>query len=391
MFGSWSDGESKTHTITAPAFSKIYTAKFTTKHSLTTSVNLTEGGKVSPSGTFWYKDGANVSVTATPHFGYRFIGWSGDYSDSKKSITLDMNGPKNVMANFEVIPEEISIPTKPNGISKGYTGTSYTFLTSSSSNLHHSSEYQYDWGDGSLSDWRSNKQSHIWTIDGTYQIKVKARCATHTSLESTWSDMCTVTINSKPFIHITSPLRGESWMVGAPHTINWDSGYLTNGTLYLFYWYDGKWHSIDSFQTPGTSPNSYPWTVPDIHDPLTSSPKPKGDIQSIRIWIGNWVDDRWECWDTNDPNFRILDDGWLFTISKGDKGGATLWFDDLSFDGYGVSYNFETFSIQGNYEVDVQGLMSGIFTINNLEGEWKSHGKSEWECDGDNVGIEGFE
>jgi hypothetical protein len=93
LFGSWSDGESKTHTITAPISGKTYTAKFTAKFSLTTSVSLPEGGTVSPSGTFWYKSGTDVSITATPRFGYiqRMV-W--DYL-GLKSIILDMNGPKN--------------------------------------------------------------------------------------------------------------------------------------------------------------------------------------------------------------------------------------------------------------------------------------------------------
>jgi hypothetical protein len=196
-----------------------------------------------------------------------------------------------------------------------------------------------------------------------------ARCITNTNFVSTWSDVASVTINPKPFIHITSPTKGETWVVNTPHTITWDSGYLTSGTLYLYYWYGGKWHPIDAFPTPGTTQNSYPWTIPDIHDPLTS-PKPKGDIQSIKVWIGNWANGRWECWDTNDPDFRILDDGWVFTISnpKGEKGGATLWFDDNAFDGYGVSFGFETFRVnQGAYDVDNQGIMSGTFTLTGLQ------------------------
>jgi hypothetical protein len=76
----------------------------------------------------------------------------------------------------------------------------------------------------------------------------------------------------------------------------------------------------------------------------------------------------WECWDSNDPSFRILDDGWLFRISKGDTGGAALSFDEAAFDGYGVTYDFDTFRIQGDYDVDAQGSLSGTFTINNLEG-----------------------
>jgi hypothetical protein len=168
-----------------------------------------------------------------------------------------MNGPKNVMANFEAIPEEISVPTMPKGVSKGNTDTSYSFSTSSSSNLRHSLEYQFDWGDGSTPVWGPAKQSHIWTMAGKYQVRVMARCATHTSLDSGWSNIKSVTIN-----------------------------------------------------------------------------------------------------------------GWLYTISgeNGDKGGATLWFDQGIFDGYGVSYDFGTFRIQGSYSVDAKGVMSGTFTLSDLGG-----------------------
>jgi hypothetical protein len=104
---------------------------------------------------------------------------------------------------------------------------------------------------------------------------------------------------------------------------------------------------------------------------LASSPKPKGDIQSIKIWIGNWVvgndgKGRWECWDSNDQSFRILDDGWLFKISKGDTGGATLLFDESSFGGYGVSYEWGIFRIRGNYDIDTNGLITGTYGLSDI-------------------------
>lgn len=368
VFTSWSDGGSQTHTITTPSSTKTYTANFKIKYSLTTSVNLNEGGTVNPSGTNWYNKGKEVSITATPKFGYRFIGWAGDSSETKKSITLVMNGPKELVANFEPIPEEISTPTKPSGVTSGSTGTSYTFSTSSSSNLLHSIEYQYDWGDGSTPVWGKAKQSHIWKVEGEYQVRVKARCSTHTNIESAWSNSIRVLIKQKPFIHITSPAKGETWVVGSTHTIIWDSNYLNPaGTLYLFYWYGNAWHPIVSLSP---AENSYTWTVPDIHNPITS-PKPSGNIQTITIWIGNWVigsdgKGKWECWDINDPNFRILDDGWTFTISGNDTGGTTLWFGEDSFEGYGVSFGFGMFKTQGTYEVDEQRLVSGTFTLYDL-------------------------
>ncbi len=378
VFNSWSDGGSQTHTITTPSSTKTYTANFKIKYSLTTSVNLNEGGTVNPSGMNWYNKGTEVSITATPKFGYRFIGWSGDSSETKKSITLVMNEPKELVANFEPIPEEISTPTKPSGVTSGSTGTSYTFSTSCSSNLRHPLEYQFDWGDGSVSDWGASKQSHIWataTNNNPYYVRVRARCVTHNNIVSEWSSPISVIINPKPFIHISSPYRGEVWLEGTTHQIIWESGYLnTNGTVYIFYRYDKKWHLIGT-SSPVQDPTitSINWTVPKDH---TSPPpvNPKGNRGLISIWIGNWVvgDDgkgKWECWDTNDPKFRILNDGWLFKLSDGDTGGATLWFNEDTFDGYGISFQLGSFRIGGSYDINSDGLITGTFGLSEIESE----------------------
>jgi hypothetical protein len=78
----------------------------------------------------------------------------------------------------------------------------------------------------------------------------------------------------------------------------------------------------------------------------------------------------WQCWDTNDKGFKILDDGWVFTISGGDTGGATLWFntDESSFDGYGVLFKSGMFKIHGDYKVDAKGLISGHHQLSDFSG-----------------------
>jgi hypothetical protein len=72
----------------------------------------------------------------------------------------------------------------------------------------------------------------------------------------------------------------------------------------------------------------------------------------------------------NDKGFRILDDGWVFTISGGDKGGATLWFntDESDFDGYGVSFNLGKFKIHGGYTVDAKGVIKGNHQLTDFSG-----------------------
>ena len=196
-FSSWSDGGAQNHTITAPSASTTYTANFTTQYSLTTAVSPSGGGTVTPSGTNWYNSGQSVSVSATASSGYNFTGWSGDLSGSTSPTSLTMKGPKNVTARFVAISETISTPGIPTGTTSGNPETSYTYIASgASSNLGHSLEYQFDWkGDGTdLSLWGAANQQKVWTIAGTYNVRVRARCSTHTPVVSNWSSSLQVTI-----------------------------------------------------------------------------------------------------------------------------------------------------------------------------------------------------
>ncbi len=72
--------------------------------SYTLTVTST-GGTVSknPNQTS-YSSGASVTLTATPNTGYVFKNWSGDASGTSSTVTVKMDGNKNVTAVFEQIP-----------------------------------------------------------------------------------------------------------------------------------------------------------------------------------------------------------------------------------------------------------------------------------------------
>ena len=363
MFANWSDYAPQTRTITAPSASTIYTAIFNTESSLTSSVNIAGGGTVSPSGTNWYKSGQTVYLWLSTNAGYKFTGWSGNLSGTGTFVPVTLDTPKNVVANFAVIVEEISTPTTPSGPLSGDTGTSYSYYSwGSSSNLGyaHPVEYQFDWGNGMFSSWGSNNQSNVWVVAGTYQVRARARCQNHPDKISAWSSALTISMVGKPFIRVTSPNGGENWVVGTTHTITWDSTYLnTSGTIYLFYWYDGSWHPIVTLP-PGTT--SFAWTIPRNPAGVTS-PAPSSYSWSTLVWIGNRVNGNWECWDSSDQSFRVLYDAWVCKISGGDQGGATLLFDEGGFDGYGISLKLGMFGIGGSYSVNAQGSMTGTYTV----------------------------
>ena len=61
-----------------------------------------------------YNSGTQVQLTATPNAGYTFTSWSGDATGSANPLTLDMNGNKNVTANFTLNTYTLNV-TSVNG------------------------------------------------------------------------------------------------------------------------------------------------------------------------------------------------------------------------------------------------------------------------------------
>jgi uncharacterized delta-60 repeat protein/uncharacterized repeat protein (TIGR02543 family) len=65
----------------------------------------TEKGTTDPApGTYIYDLGAEVTITATPIYGYYFYGWSGDASGETNPITIIMDSDKSIIAHFWPIP-----------------------------------------------------------------------------------------------------------------------------------------------------------------------------------------------------------------------------------------------------------------------------------------------
>jgi hypothetical protein len=85
-------------------------------------------------------------------------------------------------------------------------------------NLYHPLEYQFDYGDGTIGPWLAATNGaqgpYTYAAVGTYEVKVRARCADHNAIVSDWSDNeATVTVYtgaeavSTPYI--VSPTPGE--------------------------------------------------------------------------------------------------------------------------------------------------------------------------------------
>ena len=122
------------------------------------------------------------------------------------------------LPEIAVKEEAVSQPNNPTGPSSCEVRQSSSYSTGgASSNLGHNLEYRFDWGDGSYSSWSSlATASHSWSSDGTYTIRVQARCATHTSIVSGWSSGLVVNVAFSILpTHVLSPVVGELEVVNA--------------------------------------------------------------------------------------------------------------------------------------------------------------------------------
>ncbi|MFD1002770.1 InlB B-repeat-containing protein [Ohtaekwangia kribbensis] len=104
-FTGWSGDATGTATTTTVTMNsnKSVTAIFEViqagKYTLATTVSPSAGGTVSGGGS--YTSGSTATLTATPATGYTFTGWSGDVTGTSTSVTITMDGDKNVTANFQ--------------------------------------------------------------------------------------------------------------------------------------------------------------------------------------------------------------------------------------------------------------------------------------------------
>ena len=130
VYASWSDGGSQGHTITVSPSTVKYTANFSAQYSLTTQVNPSGGGLVSPSGTNWYGSGGTVPVSANANAGYSFSNWTGDLVGSSNTASLTMNGPKTVTANFSQNHYSLTVnmsPSEVGSVSKNPDKATYVY------------------------------------------------------------------------------------------------------------------------------------------------------------------------------------------------------------------------------------------------------------------------
>ena len=135
----------------------------------------------------------------TDHFHVNW-GWGGSYDgyyylNDLTPSNYNFNEYQGTIAGLKpAIPNEApTTPSAPSGPSSGEVDNTYSFSTSSSDPDGDSITYRFDWGDGNTSSWGSSSQSHSWSSEDTYQIKVQAK--DDHGATSSWSSSSSISIS----------------------------------------------------------------------------------------------------------------------------------------------------------------------------------------------------
>ncbi len=106
-FSSWSDGGASSHTITVNQDYTVLTVTYVSFYQLSAASTPANGAsfQFSPtSSDMFFAQNTQVTVTATPNPGFKFIVWSSGLSGSYPAGVVTMSGPQGVVAQMGSIP-----------------------------------------------------------------------------------------------------------------------------------------------------------------------------------------------------------------------------------------------------------------------------------------------
>jgi murein DD-endopeptidase MepM/ murein hydrolase activator NlpD len=251
--------------FTTPAPSVVKPTVTTTSATSITTSGATLNGTVNPNGTActsWFQYGTSTSYGSTTNSqsigsGNSSVPMNHSISNLAPNTTyhfravsqnsVGTNYGNDMSFTISVSSESISTPNTPSGNSSGNAGTTYSYsVGGTSSNLGHSIQYYFDWGDGTNSGWSSSSSiSHSWSA-GQWGVKAKARCSTHTSVESAWSSLKTV--------NISAPQPTERIING--HFSSGTSGWSKSGDFWIGS--AANYRSSPNYAAGGVDSSGYP-------------------------------------------------------------------------------------------------------------------------------------
>ena len=126
------------------------------------------------------------------------------------TISVASNGGNQSVSVSMTVPAETEIVSTPSYVCGSAQvrvnvdgGWGLGSSPGSISNLGHSIEYHFDWGDGNYSNWLSESEIlccscifYSYSAIGIYNVRAQARCSTHSSIVSNWGPSIPVEVSN---------------------------------------------------------------------------------------------------------------------------------------------------------------------------------------------------
>jgi hypothetical protein len=306
--------------VTAPSTATTYTANFDTQYQLTTAVNPTNGGSVSPVTGGFYNANTVVPISATPNSGFNFSNWTGNVADpNSANTTVTMSAPQSVTANFVPATVQVTVGTSPGGLSFTvdstlYTSTqTFTWNVGSSHNISTTSpqsgtpgtQYLFNnWSDGGAISHSVTAPSTTTTYTATFDTQYQLTTAANPAAGGTVSPTSGGYYNANTVVPISaSPNSGYSFSNWTGNVADPNSA-STTVTMTSPQSVTANFSVITPVQiTVGTSPSGLSFTVDgntytstqtftwDIGSPHTiGTTSPQAGSPGTQFAFNNWSD-----------------------------------------------------------------------------------------------------
>ena len=325
-------------------------------NSYTLSVTSQEGGSVSSDGGE-YNEGTEVTLTATPGEGYRFIGWSN--GNTEESITITLSQDTTLEAFFELIPVYTVIVTYTEGGSISTEGGEYQEGTEITLTATPQEGYRFTgWSDGVTQSQRSFSIDSDLNIEALFEkviIYFESLIPETSNINKTTSFYNTNYYT--PNIHIPSKILRDQINYrencDPNNRINCEVQFHFNSSVFIDFNNDNKldfigWLSENMYLTPGKYV-----VIEDIFNDFNAS---------YHISEGIWFGGRFEINDFNGDGIQDL------LVSHTNRHGG-------KFPGVPV-YQMSPFKI-------IYFNLDGSFTTSNLGEKLSSYSQTSGDIDND--------
>lgn len=163
-----------------------------------------------------------------------------------------------------------NVPVTPSGPTTGYSGTSYSFSSSTTDPDEDQVKYTFDWDDGTSSatalqpSGSMGSMGHTWNGQGEYHVRVKATDSKGAS--SDWSSPLTITIQNRPPNTPSTPFGATNGYTATSYTFTTSATDPDGNQLkYTFDWGDGATTVTNYLSSGSTASASHKWSQQGVY------------------------------------------------------------------------------------------------------------------------------